>query len=89
MLPPQERLDQLRVMREAAIAAGRDPERLEYTRWGSLDLDEARVRSYADQGVARLVVNPPLGSVDEQVDGISRFAERVGLGPDRAAPAAW
>jgi probable F420-dependent oxidoreductase len=88
MLPPQERLDQLQEMRAAAMAAGRDPDHLEYTRWGSLDLDEARVRSYADQGVARLVVNPPLGTVDEQVDGISRFAERVGLEPGRAAPAA-
>ena len=88
MLPPQKRLDQLRVMRESAMAAGRDPDRLEYTRWGSLDLDEARVRSYADQGVARLVVNPPPGTVDEQVAGISRFAERVGLAPGRAAPAA-
>ena len=78
-LAPGERIAQLQVMRDAAVAAGRDPDRLEYTRWGSLDLDEARVRAYAEQGVARLVVNPPVGTVDEQVTEIARFAERVGL----------
>ena len=87
-LPPAERIAQLQVMRDAAVAAGRDPDMLGYTRWGSLDLDEDRVRAYSDQGVDRLVVNPPMGTVDEQVAEISRFAERVGLEPGRAAPAA-
>lgn len=79
MLPPQERLAQLDVMRQAAIDAGRDPDALEYTRWGSLDLDEQRVQAYERQGVDRLVVSPPAAPMAEQLAALTAFARRVGL----------
>jgi probable F420-dependent oxidoreductase len=85
MLAPSERLAQLDVMRQAAIDVGRDPAGLEYTRWGSLDLDEARVRAYERQGVDRLVVAPPAAPVATQLTELTAFADRVSLHENRAA----
>jgi probable F420-dependent oxidoreductase len=79
MLPPQERLAQLEVMRQAALDNGRDPDALEYTRWGSLDLDESRVQAYERQGVDRLVVSPPVAPVADQLAELTTFARNVGM----------
>ncbi len=80
-LPPAQRAAHLEHMRTCAIAAGRrDPDRLEVTRWASLELDPAGAESLAEQGAGRLVV--PLTAADD--DGRSRqleeFAERHALG---------
>lgn len=79
MLPPQERLAQLEVMRQTALDAGRDPADLEYTRWGSLDLDASRVQAYERQGVDRLVVAPPAAPVAEQLTQLTSFAHSVDM----------
>jgi alkanesulfonate monooxygenase SsuD/methylene tetrahydromethanopterin reductase-like flavin-dependent oxidoreductase (luciferase family) len=46
-LTPAERLDQIELMRTTALAEGRDPEVLEYTRWGSIDMERGDVEAYA------------------------------------------
>ncbi|MFD6157820.1 TIGR03619 family F420-dependent LLM class oxidoreductase [Nocardia sp. NPDC060256] len=77
MLSPTERGIQLDLARSEAVAAGRDPAALEYTRWGSIDMPVERVEGLAAEGVTRIVV----GSIDpeDQFDEMSRFAERFGL----------
>lgn len=66
--------------RAEALAAGRDPAALEYTRWGQIDMTADEVEARASQGVTRLVVGP--GSTDpaEMRAEISSFAHRLGLG---------
>lgn len=63
------------VMRDAAIEAGRDPDAIEITRGGAMDLDG--VRRLADEGVDRVMI-PPLGfdlvTLREQ---LARFADDV------------
>jgi probable F420-dependent oxidoreductase len=78
-LLPAERLAQYRLMRETAEADGRDPDVLEYTRWGSLEVDPAGAAAYAAQGVDRLVVGLPPGDLDEQRSQLDDFARRHGL----------
>ncbi|WP_378732892.1 LLM class flavin-dependent oxidoreductase [Nocardia brasiliensis] len=77
MLSPHERDIQLELTRAEAVAAGRDPAALEYTRWGSIDMPLERVEGLAAEGVTRIVI----GSTDpaDQFDEMSRFAERFGL----------
>jgi len=75
-LTPTERLGQLEIMRSSARIAGRDPEALQYTRWGSVDLTPAEVEAFTAQGVDRLVMSPSVGRVEEQLDELSAFAER-------------
>lgn len=79
MLAPQERAEQLEVARAAAVEAGRDPDALEYTRWGSIDMSAATVAGYAAQGVTRLVVSATATTPAEQRDELSAFADRFGL----------
>jgi probable F420-dependent oxidoreductase len=79
-LSSAERAAQIDLMRETARAAGRDDAALEYTRFGTLDMGQADVEHYAAQGVTRLVVSPPPGSVAEQREQISAFAARLSLG---------
>lgn len=79
-LTSAERAAQIGIMRAAAVEAGRDPEALEYTRWGSIDMSAADVEHYAEDGVTRLVVAPAALDVDEQCAQISAFAERLRLG---------
>jgi DNA polymerase Ligase (LigD) len=43
-------------LRSTAAEAGRDPARIEHTRWASLETDPAGVEAFAQQGVTRLVV---------------------------------
>jgi probable F420-dependent oxidoreductase len=78
-LAPHERVIQLDLARSTAIAAGRDPDALEYTRWGSIDLTAERVEAYAAQGVTRLVVGATATEPDRQRDEMSAFAQRFGL----------
>ena len=50
--------------------------RLQYTRWGSLDLTAARLDAFEREGVHRLVVSPPIDRVQVQLDDLSAFAEK-------------
>jgi probable F420-dependent oxidoreductase len=79
-LTPTERAAQLSLMREVAAAQGRDPDALEYTRWGSIDMDEADVAAYAAEGVTRLVVGVASADVAEQRRELAAFATRHQLG---------
>jgi len=78
-LTPAERAGQLEEMRATAQAAGRDPQALEITRWGAIDMTASDVDASAAQGTTRLVIAP--GSVDlpEQLDQLSAFADRLSL----------
>jgi probable F420-dependent oxidoreductase len=78
-LTPQQRAGQLDLMRTTAADAGRDPDALEYTRWGSIDATADEVASSAAQGITRLVVAPASTDESEQRDQISAFADRHGL----------
>jgi methylmalonyl-CoA mutase cobalamin-binding subunit len=62
-------------MRAAAEDAGRDPDAIEVTAGGVMDLDG--VRRFADYGVDRIVL-PPLGwDLDTLRDQLGRFSEQV------------
>jgi probable F420-dependent oxidoreductase len=78
-LTPAERLAQLELMRKTALAEGRDPDALEYTRWGSIDIEPSGVEAYATQGVDRLVVGTTSTDLDEQLRQLEAFAARHGL----------
>lgn len=74
-----ERAAQWDLARSAAAEAGRDPDTLEYTRWGSIDLTAEQVEAFAAQGVTRVVVGASTADPAEQRDQLSAFAERFGL----------
>lgn len=78
-LTPDERAAQLDLARSAAVEAGRDPEALEYTRWGSIDMSAEQVEAFAAQGVTRIVVGVTATEPDRQRDEMSAFAQRFGL----------
>ncbi len=78
-LTPQQRAGQLALMRTTAQAAGRDPDALDYTRWGAIDATADEVAASAAQGITRLVVAPASTDEAEQRDQISAFADRLGL----------
>jgi probable F420-dependent oxidoreductase len=78
-LTPEERRAQIDLMRATARAQGRDPRVLEYTRWGSIDMDSGEVEAYASQGVDRLVVGPAPAGLGEQLRQLEDFATRHGL----------
>ncbi|MDA0631934.1 TIGR03619 family F420-dependent LLM class oxidoreductase [Nonomuraea sp. MCN248] len=78
-LTPEERAIQLDLARAAAVAAGRDPGALEYTRWGSIDMSAERVDTFAAQGVTRIVVSPAATEPERQRDEMSAFAETFAL----------
>jgi probable F420-dependent oxidoreductase len=78
-LTPAERVAQIDVMRTTALAAGRDPDALEYTRWGSIDMDPSDADAYAAQGVDRLVVSTTSAELDVQLRQLEAFAARHGL----------
>ncbi|PZG26359.1 hypothetical protein C1I98_33970 [Spongiactinospora gelatinilytica] len=56
-LDAQERAAQWELARASTAEAGRDPDSLEYTRFGSLDMPVERVEELAEQGVTRVVVS--------------------------------
>jgi probable F420-dependent oxidoreductase len=77
--PGRFRDDELRplldTMRASATEAGRDPDAIEITAGGALDLDG--VKRFADLGVGRIVI-PPLGFDLETLKGtIGEFADSV------------
>jgi probable F420-dependent oxidoreductase len=76
----EQRAEQITVMRAEATAAGRDPEALEYTRWGQIDMTADEVQARASQGVTRLVVGPSSTDLAGMQAEISSFAQRMGLG---------
>ena len=78
-LTEQERADQLELMRATAREAGRDPDALEYTRWGSIDMSAEDVESHAARGTTRLIVAPASADPAEQRDQLSALAARVDL----------
>ncbi len=79
MLTPQERAEQLELARAEAAKAGRDPEALEYTRHGSIDISRDKVEAFAAQGVTRIVVSASTTDPAEQRAELTEFAERFGL----------
>jgi probable F420-dependent oxidoreductase len=78
-LGPEERAIQLDLARSTAIKAGRSPETLEYTRWGSIDMPVEGVEAFAAQGVTRVVVSATTADPEEQRDQMSAFAQRFAL----------
>ncbi|MEW9533009.1 TIGR03619 family F420-dependent LLM class oxidoreductase [Microbispora sp. NPDC049125] len=78
-LGPGERAIQWEVVRSGAAEAGRDPDALEYTRFGSIDMSVERVRQFAAEGVTRIVVNTAATEPDEQREELTTFARRFGL----------
>ncbi|WP_210744788.1 LLM class flavin-dependent oxidoreductase [Nocardia flavorosea] len=50
-LLPDERAAQWEPARAAATEAGRDPDRLEYTRWSGFDMTGERLAAFTAQGV--------------------------------------
>jgi hypothetical protein len=52
---------------------------LEYTRWGSIDMEPSGAESFAAQGVDRLVVSTTSADLDEQLRELEAFATRHGL----------
>jgi probable F420-dependent oxidoreductase len=78
-LTDAERASQIEIMRAAAREAGRDPDVLEYTRWGTIDMTPDDVDTRAARGTTRLVVAPASTDLPEQLDQLSAFAKRHGL----------
>ncbi len=79
-LDARERAAQVEIMRAAARDAGRDAGALQYTRWESIGMTAEDVEAHARNGTTRLVVSTTPGDLREQLDGISAFADRLGLG---------
>jgi probable F420-dependent oxidoreductase len=79
-LTQEQRTEQIAAMRAEAVAAGRDPSGLEYTRWGQIDMTADEVLARASEGVTRLVVGPGSTELTGMRDEMSAFARRVGLG---------
>ncbi|MFD8526532.1 TIGR03619 family F420-dependent LLM class oxidoreductase [Streptosporangium canum] len=84
-LDPNERAIQMDIARSAATEAGRDPETLEYTRSGSIDMTIDQVEAFAAQGVTRIVVSASATESDRQHEEMSAFAQRFALLQTRSA----
>ena len=78
-LTEAERVSQLKLMRAAARDAGRDPDALQVTRWGSIEMTAEDVAQHAARGVDRLVVAPASIHLSEQRDQLAAFADRFAL----------
>ncbi len=78
-LTEQERALQWDLVRKTATDAGRDPDTLEYTRWGSIDMSADDVEAHAARGTTRLIVSPALADLSEQCDQLSALAARLSL----------
>ncbi|EOD65496.1 LLM class F420-dependent oxidoreductase [Amycolatopsis vancoresmycina] len=79
-LTAPERGRQLDLARTTAQEAGRDPDALQYTRWGSLDMSTEDVEELAAQGVTRVVVTPGTAEPARRREELAAFAARFGLG---------
>jgi probable F420-dependent oxidoreductase len=78
-LTASERVELIELMRTTALADGRDPDALEYTRFGSIDMVRSAVEAYAAEGVDRLVVSTTSSDRSEQLRQLEGFASRHGL----------
>ncbi|MEU4410619.1 TIGR03619 family F420-dependent LLM class oxidoreductase [Streptosporangium sp. NPDC023963] len=78
-LTPDERVFQMDLARAAAVEAGRDPETLEYTRSGAIDMTVDQVEAFAAQGVTRIVVRATATEPEQQREELSAFAQRFAL----------
>lgn len=78
-LDEDERAIQMELARSSAIEAGRSPETLEYTRWGSINMTVEQVEAFAEQGVTRILVGATATEPDQQRDEMSAFAQRFAL----------
>ncbi|GGV17290.1 LLM class F420-dependent oxidoreductase [Actinomadura cremea] len=75
-LTHEERAAQWEAVRTTAKESGRDPDRLEYTRWAPIGMTDEGLATFAAQGVTRAVVSATAEDPSEQHDELSRFAER-------------
>jgi alkanesulfonate monooxygenase SsuD/methylene tetrahydromethanopterin reductase-like flavin-dependent oxidoreductase (luciferase family) len=82
----QQRGEQLDLMRRVAQAHGRAADALDYTRFGSIDMDVGTIAARAAQGVTRIVVSPASFDLDEQMEQLSEFATRHRLLPSSVQP---
>ncbi|NBH09539.1 TIGR03619 family F420-dependent LLM class oxidoreductase [Amycolatopsis sp. SID8362] len=78
-LTAEERRRQFALARTTALSAGRDPDRLEYTRWGSLDMSLEDVEMLAAEGVSRIVISPDDADSGRRRDSLAAFAARLSL----------
>ena len=78
-LSAKERGVQWELARSSAASAGRDPDSLEYTRWGSIGMAVEQLETFAEQGVTRIVVAPTTADPGQQREEMSAFGERFGL----------
>ncbi|GAA3222414.1 TIGR03619 family F420-dependent LLM class oxidoreductase [Nonomuraea helvata] len=78
-LDARERAVQWELARSSAAEVGRDPDALEYTRMGSIDMPVERVEELAAQGVTRIVVSTAATEPEEQREELTAFAKRFGL----------
>ncbi len=78
-LTAAQRVARIELMHTTARAQGRDPGVLQYTRWGSIDMQPSGVEAYAAQGVDRLVVAATSTDLDEQLRRLEAFATLHGL----------
>jgi probable F420-dependent oxidoreductase len=78
-LTADERRRQFELARTTASEAGRDPDSLQHTRWGSFDLSTEDVEDLARQGVTRVVVTPGTAEPGRRRAELAAFAERFGL----------
>ena len=67
------------LVRTTAQEAGRDPDRIAYTRMGHLEMSVEYVERLAQEGVTRILVGAPDGEPEEQCEQLTAFAERFGL----------
>jgi probable F420-dependent oxidoreductase len=79
LLTPDERRRQFELAQSAAREAGRDPDALQYTRWGSIGMSEVDVERFVREGVTRLVVSPTTADPVAQREEMATFAERFAL----------
>lgn len=79
LLTPDERRRQFGLARAAASEAGRDPDALQHTRWGSIGLSEEDAADLAAQGVTRIVVSPTAADPGARREEMAAFAERFAL----------
>jgi alkanesulfonate monooxygenase SsuD/methylene tetrahydromethanopterin reductase-like flavin-dependent oxidoreductase (luciferase family) len=62
-------------LRAMAEEAGRDPDSLDITVMCLETVEAQELRDYADAGATRLVVRPPVDSLNQYRDFIDRYAE--------------
>ncbi|WP_410573929.1 TIGR03619 family F420-dependent LLM class oxidoreductase [Amycolatopsis sp. cmx-4-61] len=78
-LTADERRRQFELARSAAAEAGRDPDGLAHTRWGTLEMSTEDVEELARQGVTRIVVTPGTAEPGRRRAEMAAFAARFGL----------